>query len=92
MLDWLARWKGGVVVRLEVRKVGNSLVIPSEALGALRVDEGDILILTEAPGGYRITAYDPEFEKPMMVAERVMKRYRNALRKLAQVRGGRKGR
>jgi putative addiction module antidote len=74
------------MVRLKVRKVGNSLgvVIPSETANALRVGEGDVLFLTEDPGGYRITAFDPEFEKTMKVAERVMKRYRNALRELAK--------
>jgi putative addiction module antidote len=74
------------MVSLKVRKVGNSLglVIPSEAAKALRVEEGDVIYLTEAPGGYRITPYDPEFEKTMTTAERFMKRYRDALRELAK--------
>jgi putative addiction module antidote len=74
------------MVQLTVRKVGNSLgvILPAEAATVLRVDEGDTLYLTEAPGGYRITGYDPEFEKAMAVAEDVMKRYRNALRELAK--------
>jgi putative addiction module antidote len=74
------------MVSLKVRKVGNSLglVIPSEAAKALRVEEGDMIYLTEAPGGYRITAYDPDFEKTMSTAERFMKRYRDALRELAK--------
>jgi putative addiction module antidote len=71
---------------LKVRKLGNSLgvVLPKEAAAILKVGEGDRLYLTEAPGGFRITAADPEFAKQMEVAEKGMRRYRNALRELAK--------
>jgi putative addiction module antidote len=74
------------MVRLTVRKVGNSLgvTLPAEAARMLHVQEGDKVFLTEAPGGYRITPYDPDFEKTMNVAEGFMGRYKNALRKLAE--------
>lgn len=74
------------MVKLKVRKVGNSLgvTIPAEAARALRVREGDPLYLTEAPGGYRLTSYDPSFEETMRIAEGFMARYRNALRELAK--------
>ena len=39
---------------------------------------------TDAPGGYRLTPYDPEFEKQMEQARKVMKKRRNALRELAK--------
>ena len=72
--------------KLTVRKVGNSLgvTLPTEAAQILHVKEGDKLFLTEAPGGFRLTPYDPEFEETMRVAEGFMGRYRNALRKLAE--------
>jgi hypothetical protein len=35
-------------------------------------------------GGYRITPYNPEFERQMELAEEGMKKYRNTLRKLAK--------
>ena len=74
------------MVQLTVRKVGNSLgvTLPTEAAQTLHVKEGDKLFLTETPGGYRITAYDPDFETTMEAAESFMARYRNALRKLAE--------
>jgi putative addiction module antidote len=74
------------MVRLRVRKVGNSLgvTLPAQAAQALRVKEGDQLYLTEAPGGFRITSYDPGFAETMEVAETFMSRYRNALRDLAK--------
>ena len=50
------------MVRLKVRKVGNSLgvTLPAQAAQALHVKEGDQLYLTEAPGGFRLTPYDPD--------------------------------
>ena len=74
------------MVRLKVRKVGNSLgvTLPAEAAQALHVSEGDNLFLTEAPGGFRITPYDPAFEEVMKAAEGFMRRYKNALRELAK--------
>jgi putative addiction module antidote len=74
------------MLRLKVRKVGNSLgfTLPAEAVKALHVREGDHLYLTEAPDGFRLTPYDPEFAEGMAIAEEVMARYRNALRDLAK--------
>jgi putative addiction module antidote len=75
-----------MTIQLKVRRVGNSLgvVLPKEALSRLNVEDGDQLYITEAPDGFRITAADPEFAKQMKVAEKGMKRYRNALRELAK--------
>ena len=75
------------MIELKVRKVGNSLglVLPREAVSRLDVKENSRLFLSEAPaGGYRLTSYDPEFEKQMEVAEEGMRRYRNTLRALAE--------
>jgi putative addiction module antidote len=75
------------MVALKLRKIGNSVgaLIPQEALSALNVREGDTLYLTQAPDGFRITPYDPEFEEQMKVAREVMKRDRNLLRALAKL-------
>ncbi len=74
------------MVQLTVRKVGNSLgvTLPAQAAHTLRVKEGDKLYLTEAPGGFRLTAYDPSFAETMELAEGFTKRYKNALRELAK--------
>ena len=75
------------MVRLKVRKVGNSLgvTLPAQAAQVLHVREGDELYLTEAPGGsFRLTPYDPSFAETMQVAEGFMSRYRNALRELGK--------
>jgi putative addiction module antidote len=75
-----------MTLELKVRKLGNSLgvVLPKEAAAMLNVEEGDQLYITEAPGGFRITAADPEFARQMEVAEKGMRKYRNALRALAK--------
>jgi len=72
---------------LKIRAIGNSLgvVLPKEVLSRLNVKDGDNLFVTEAPdGSMRLTPYDPTFDTQLRVAREGMKKYRNALRKLAQ--------
>ena len=75
-----------MTLELKLRKVGNSLgiVLPKEALIHLDVKEGDVLTLTEAQDGLRISATNPEFSKTMAVFESLNRRYRNTLRELAK--------
>lgn len=74
------------MVEVTVRKIGNSLgvILPADATALLNVAEGDRLFLTEGPEGLRITPYDPQFARKMQIAAKGMRRYRNALRELAQ--------
>lgn len=76
-----------MAIETKVRKIGNSLgiVLPKEALLALKVGEGDTLYLTEAPEcSLRVTPDKPGFAEVMRIAEDGMNRYRNALRELAK--------
>jgi hypothetical protein len=50
----------------------------------LKLREGERVFLAEAPDGYRITPYDPEFERQMQLAEEGMAAYRNTLHALAK--------
>ncbi|MGH7441269.1 MAG: AbrB/MazE/SpoVT family DNA-binding domain-containing protein [bacterium] len=75
------------MVSLKVRKLGNSLgvVLPKEVVRQLHADDGDSLFLIEdGQGGYRLTPYDPDFEKKMTKAEDIIGRYKNALRVLSK--------
>jgi putative addiction module antidote len=75
------------VVELKVRKIGNSLgvILPKEIVQRLHTAEGMALYLTEAPdGSYRITPYDPDFDRKMEAVEDVVGRYRDTLRTLAK--------
>jgi putative addiction module antidote len=71
---------------LKVRKIGNStgFVLPKDVTAKLKVETGDSVYLTEAPDGYRLTPYNPEFEEQMTAARKIMKKRRNALRELAK--------
>jgi putative addiction module antidote len=74
------------MLALKLTKIGNSVgfVLPKEAASRLKIEKGDTLYLTESPGGYHITPYDPEFESQMQSAEQIMKKRRNVLRALAK--------
>jgi len=73
-------------MKAKVTTVGNStgIVLPKEALAKLRVQKGDTLYITETRDGLHLAAYDPDFAEDMEIAERVMRKYRNALRRLAK--------
>ena len=75
-----------MTLELKLRKVGNSVgaVFSKDACSMLNAKVGDTLFLTKDPNGARITAADPEFAKQMKIAEKGMRRYRNALRELAK--------
>ena len=75
------------MIQLKVRKFGNSLgvVLPKEVINRLQTDDGETLFLLDGPdGSYRLTPYDPEFEKKMEKAEEIIGRYRNTLHTLAK--------
>ena len=74
------------MTKLRLTSIGNSagLVLPKDVLARLKLDKGDSVYLTEAPDGYRLTPYDPEFESQMTLARRVMKKRRAVLRELAK--------
>ncbi|MCF6312440.1 MAG: AbrB/MazE/SpoVT family DNA-binding domain-containing protein [Verrucomicrobiales bacterium] len=76
-----------MAIETKIRKIGNSLgiVLPKEALQTLKVEEGEVIYLTEAPDGkLNITAENPGFDEKMRIAESLMKRYRNTFRELAK--------
>ena len=59
-------------------------------MNRLKVKKGDLLYLTEAPdGGFRITPYNPDFERQMKLAEDVMLEDREVLRAAARKARGR---
>jgi len=75
------------MVTLKVRRFGNSLgvVLPKEVITRLNTQDGAPLHLTEAPdGGYRLAAYDPDFQAKMEKAEEIMRRYPDTLHVLAR--------
>ena len=73
--------------KTKVRKIGNSLgiVLPKEALQAMKVQEGATLYITEAPEcSVQMTPAKPGFAEKAKIAGDLMQRYRNALQELAK--------
>jgi len=71
---------------LKIVKIGNShgVVLPKEVMARLRVELGDKLFLGEAPGGYTMSATDPDFLEAMAAAEGIMREDRDILAVLAR--------
>ena len=74
------------MLKVKVTAVGNSMgiLLPKEALNKLKVSKGDTLYLVENSEGFTITPYQQDFESQMKAAEKVLKKYRNALHELAK--------
>jgi putative addiction module antidote len=74
------------IPKLKITTVGASagIILNKEVMARLRVKKGDLLYLTEAPGGYRLTPYDPEFERQMKLAEEIMHDDRDILKALSK--------
>ena len=72
--------------KLKITTVGASagVILNKEVIAKLNVRKGDSLYLTEAPGGYRLTPYDPDFERQMMLAEEIMHDDRDVLKALSK--------
>jgi len=75
-----------VMVKLKLTTIGTStgVVLPKEVLSRLKVEKGDTLYLTEAPDGYRLSPYNPDFERQMTLARRVIRERREVLKELAK--------
>ncbi len=73
------------MIKVKVTQIGNSMgiLLPREALSKLKAEKGDTLYLVENPEGYTLTPYQQDFEIQMKAAEGIMKKYRNALKELA---------
>lgn len=71
---------------LKLTKIGNSvgLILPKEVLARLKLEKGDTVYLTDAPGAVTITPHDPTFEAQMDAARKIMKQRRAVLRELAK--------
>jgi putative addiction module antidote len=66
--------------------IGNSagIILPKEMLARLKVEKGDNVSITETSFGLQISPFDEEFGAKMEVADQVIRRYRDAFKKLAE--------
>ena len=72
--------------KLKLIKIGNSvgMILPKDVLAKLRVEEGDQLVLTDAPDGVRMSPIDPDKVEELERARAIMAKRRHALRELAK--------
>jgi putative addiction module antidote len=71
---------------LKVRKIGGAygITLPKRLLEELGVSEGDKLFAVRTPNGLELSRYDPDFEEAMQASRDFMRRYPNAMKKLAE--------
>jgi putative addiction module antidote len=68
-----------------IRKVGNSLTLTvSDIAKELGLGEGDPVFFARTPNGFEVTPYDANFEKAVEAARTFMRKYPNAMKKLAE--------
>jgi putative addiction module antidote len=74
------------MTKLKITQIGNSLglILPKEMLARLKLEKGDSVFVTDAPGGVAMTPFDEGFKVQMDAARALMKRRRNVLRELAK--------
>jgi putative addiction module antidote len=72
--------------KLKITTVGNSVgvILPKDILAKLRVDKGDTVYVNETPSGVELTAYSEKLARQMEAGERVMRKHRDVLKKLAE--------
>ena len=73
-------------LKLKLTTIGNSVgvVLPGELLEKLRLSKGDYVHVLETANGVELVPWDEEFGRQMDVAEKVMRKRRNVLRRLAE--------
>lgn len=74
------------MLKVKVTRVGNSMgiILPKEALNKMKASKGDTLFLAEDAAGYTLSPYQEDFDSQIKVAEKIMKKYQNALHELAK--------
>lgn len=73
-------------MKLKITSIGNSagVILPKDILARLRLEKGDELYVLETPDGIKLTTFDPTLAEQMEVADKVMRKRRSLLHKLAQ--------
>lgn len=71
---------------LKLTQIGNSVgvILPKEILARLKVEKGDSLFVTEAPGGLRLTPFDPSLDEQVATGREFMREFRDTFRQLAK--------
>ncbi len=71
---------------LKLTQIGNSvgIILPKEALAALKLGKGDSVYLTESPEGFQMSPYDPTVVEEVDLGREFMREYRDTFHALAK--------
>src|SRR3546814_19835461 len=74
---------------VKIRRIGNSLgVTLSEQVREMGLREGDSLFVVKTRDGIELKPYDPDFAGALEEGRDLLRRFTNAMKKLARVRFG----
>jgi putative addiction module antidote len=71
---------------LKLTQIGNSVgvILPKEILARLKLEKGDSVFVTDAPGGVTLTPYDPALDEQLALGREFMRDYRDTFHQLAK--------
>jgi putative addiction module antidote len=71
---------------LKLTQIGNSVgvILPREMLARLKLEKGATVFVTETPGGYVLTPYDPSLAEQVEAGREFMQQYRDTFHQLAK--------
>ncbi len=74
------------MLALKLTQIGNSVgvILPKEMLARLKLDKGSSVFITETPGGYVLTPYDPALAEQIEAGREFMQDYRDTFHQLAK--------
>ncbi len=75
-----------MVRSVKLRRMGGSVgaTLPRDMAQRLHLEAGDEVLAVETANGILLSPYDPEVEEGLAIAIEAQKRYRKALRELAE--------
>jgi putative addiction module antidote len=71
---------------LKLTQIGNSVgvVLPKEALAAMKLEKGDTVHLSATPEGFQLSPYDPTLEDQLQLGRKFMHDFRDTFHALAK--------
>ena len=71
---------------LKLTQIGNSVgvILPLEMLSRLKLQKGESVFVTETPGGYALTPYDPALAEEIEAGREFMREFRDTFHQLAK--------
>ena len=72
--------------KIPIEPIGNAagIVLPPDLLAALQVYQGDVLLLSETPDGFKLSRYQPRVAAQLEAAAEIMAEDKAVLRELAK--------